>query len=294
MKIDPSQFMRLVSDHPWPGCQVEVFGLQITLMSSTIAAMVITACLLGVGVIYAARRWSTRPSGAANVLEVIIIFVRDMIARPALGPKAYEFLPFLLTLFLFVLGLNLMGLVPLEGIFKLVGLPIGGAATAVPVICATLAAITLLSIIGLGLRRQAIDFAQRNRVPLWVGIIGSPLLWFRSLCPQIPGPAGVILALPLSLLELIGAIAKCGSLMIRLFANMIAGHAILALLLLFFLQSLTAAIRGGGYQVGFVGPAVILASVALNFLEILVAGIQAYIFTFLTAMFLGLYAESSH
>ena len=294
MKLDSSQLMRLVSDHPWPGCQIELFGLQVTLMSSTIAAMLLTAGILAVGVIYAARRWSTRPGGAANVLEVIIIFVRDMIARPALGPKAYEFLPFLLTLFLFVLGLNLMGLVPLEGLSKLVGLPIGGAATAVPVICAALAAITLLSIVSLGLRRQAIDFAHRNRVPLWVGVIGSPVLWFKSLCPQIPGPAGVILALPLSLLELIGAIAKCGSLMIRLFANMIAGHAILALLLLFFLQAFTAAIRGSGYQVGFVAPAVVMASVALSLLELLVAGIQAYIFTFLTAMFLGLYAEPSH
>ena len=104
----------------------------------------------------------------------------------------------------------------------------------------------------------------------------------------------MILALPLSILELVGVAARCASLMIRLFANMISGHAIVAVLVLFFLQALTSALQGASYEVGFVGPAVVLASVALTVLELLVAGIQAYIFTFLTAMFLGLYAESSH
>ncbi|MCJ7542983.1 MAG: F0F1 ATP synthase subunit A, partial [Phycisphaerae bacterium] len=91
-------------------------------------------------------------------------------------------------------------------------------------------------------------------------------------------------------LELVGVLAKCMALMIRLFANMLSGHTLLALLMMFILQALEAQVA----RVFFVGPFCVAASVIVEVMELLVAGLQAYIFAFLTAIFLGLYVESSH
>ncbi len=294
MKIDPTELIRLISDHPWPGCQVRLGGIEITCMSDGIASMILVAACLMAVIIPLARRWRPRPTGGANLLEVVVIFVRDMIARPALGARAYDFLPFLLTMFLFIGGLNLMGLVPLEGITTLTGYPVGGVPTSIPVVCASLAGISLFSIVFLGLRRQALLYHQSRSLPMWACGLASPVLWLKSLCPDLPGAVGVLLLPVLVVLELIGAVAKCFALVVRLFANMLSGHTLLALFLMFFLRALAVAVRGGGYQVTYIGPFVIMVSVVFNILEILVAALQAYIFTFLTAMFIGMYVESVH
>ena len=115
-----------------------------------------------------------------------------------------------------------------------------------------------------------------------------------SLSPEIPGVMGRVLAFPLAALELIGAVAKCFSLMVRLFANMLAGHALLAALMMFLLMALKSMIEDGTGHLIYVGPVCVLGSVAVSLIELLVAGLQAYIFTFLTAIFLGLYVEPSH
>ncbi len=120
----------------------------------------------------------------------------------------------------------------------------------------------------------------------------SPVAWIRSLSPTVPGMAGRLLALPLALMELVGTMAECFALMVRLFANMLSGHALLAILLLFVVMTLrsfleTQALR----ELFYVGPAVVAFSLAIDLLELLVAVLQAYIFTFLSALFLGLYAQ---
>jgi len=289
--------MEHVSDHPWPGWQVELFGVEVTLMSSGIASMVLTAVVLMAVVIPWARRWRRIPHGGANVLEVVVMFVRDMIARPTLGEKAYDFLPFLLTLFLYVLGMNLMGIVPLQSITLALGLeafPLGATATSIPVVCAALAGLTFLSVVFLGLRKQAITHRRRTGRSVVLCAAVAPALWFRSLSPEVPGAIGKILAFPIALIELVGAVAKCFSLMIRLFANIVSGHALLAILMLFFMEALALAVAGHAYDVGYITPVIIFGSVVVNLLELLVAGLQAYIFTFLTAMFLALYVEQQH
>ena len=212
-----------IADRPWPGCQVKLFGMMVTLMSSCIAAMVLAGLFLVAVVILLARRRQAVPRGAANVLEVIVYFVRDMIARPALHEQAERFTPMLLTLFLFILAVNLMGILPLEALLGLVpGLPrIGGVATALPAVTGALAAMALVTIVVLGLSRQARLFHRRPGVPKVVCVAISPVLWILSLSPKVPGVAGVILALPLGLLELVGVLTKCMALMIRLFANML-------------------------------------------------------------------------
>lgn len=288
------RIMQMVSDHPWQGCRWQIAeGVYITWMSSAIASMLITAVVLVAVIVPAARRHSRTPTGSANLLELLVVFVRDTIARPAIGEKAHDYLPFLLTIFVFILGLNVMGIVPLEAISHITGLPpIGHTATSVPTVCAALACLVLLKIISSGLADQAARCKADRHWPTWACCVASPVLWFASLSPRIPGVTGKLLLLPLALLELGGAVAKCFSLMVRLCANMLSGHTLIAVLMVFVFQAVRAYLETKATQLFLVGPAAVAGAVAVSLLELLVAGLQAYIFTFLTAMFLGLYCGS--
>ncbi len=295
-----SDLLQHISDNPWPGWQVEVAGMTVTLMSSAIATMLLVAITLMVVLPILARRWRTVPHGGANALEVVVVFVRDMIAKPALKDRAYTFLPFLLTMFVFILAMNMAGLVPLEQIAHIIGahtgveVHIGGAPTSVMTLCGGLAAATLMMIVLTGLQRTAERWRERKGWPWPVCIALSPLLWLVGLSPAVPGRVGAVLRVPLSLLEFVGAVGKCGALVIRLFANMMSGHVLLGVLLLFVFQAGAAWVETGSKHVLHVAPAVVAASVLVSILELVVAGLQAYIFTFLAAMFLGLYAEGQH
>ncbi|MHC4563872.1 MAG: F0F1 ATP synthase subunit A [Planctomycetota bacterium] len=300
--FDPADYiMHHLVDHPWPGWQVTVWGMRVTLMSSGIAAMIITAVALCTVIVPLARRRTLVPVGGQNVLEAVVVFVRDMIAHPALGDRTYRHLSFLVTLFVFILGMNVMGLVPLEPVFKVVGhwvpalrdKPIGRAATGVGTICMALASVSLVRLVLTGLAAAARRYHHRGW-PMWVCVPLSPALWFIGMAPSVPGWTGKILAAPLALLELIGLIGKCAALMVRLLASMTAGHMLLAVLMLFVLQTVDLWITRGAVHVWYVGPLCVLVSAATCLIELLVAVIQAYIFTFLTAMFIGLYAETSH
>ena len=293
-----------LADHPWPGCQVTIGEMTITWMSSAIAAMILVAVGLIAVILPIARRRQALPTGGYNALEVLTVFVRDAIARPGLrdDEKAYRFLPLLLTLFVFVLGMNLIGLAPLAMISAWVrwhipfmeGRPIGATPTAVLTVCAALSGITLLSIVSIGLYNAALKWHKHRRRPLWLCCVLSPILWAMGLSPDIPGVMGVIMLVPLVFLELIGVAAKCFALMIRLFANMISGHAMLAILMVFVLKGTTSLMNEGMNDVFYVGPVVVVASAILCLMEMAVALLQAFIFTVLTAVFLGLYAEPSH
>lgn len=280
-----------VADHPI--VQVQLWGMTVTLFSSGIGAMLLVAVALVAVIVPLARRHAMVPHGASGAVEVMVIFVRDMIARPALHDRAYQFLPLLLTMFVFVLGMNLAGLVPLEAVFTLLGnwikVPkIGFAPTSILTVTAALALISFLSILFSGFGYQAAHYHRDRGWPWALAVIASPLLWFKSLSPPLPGAVGKVLFVPMAVLELVGVIAKSFALMIRLFANMISGHVLLAVLLMFIIQSAATV------HVWYVAPASILTSVAVSVLELLVAFLQAYILTFLTAMFLGLYVAPSH
>jgi F-type H+-transporting ATPase subunit a len=291
------RLMEHVSDHPWEGWQVELLGLRVTLMSSAIASMLLVAVVLTTVLIPLCRRHRFIPSGGSNAVELLVVFVRDMVARPALGERASRFLPVLLTMFVFILGCNLIGLLPLQPVSVALGLgrtPVGVTPTSVLTVCAGLATAAFGLIIVFGLRTQALAARERRGWPMPLCLALSPLLWLKSLSPEVPGLVGKLLAAPLAALEFLGAIMKCFALMIRLFANMIAGHALLAILMLFILQALAALLRERAADLFYIAPACILTSVGVDLLELLVAVLQAYIFTFLTAMFLSLYGEEAH
>jgi len=279
-----------VTDHPWPGCQVRVAGMTVTWMSSGIFSMLLVAAVLVAVLMMMARRWKAKPAGAANVLDALIVFVRDVIARPALHDKAYDYLPLLLTLFVFVLGMNLIGLLPLMPLGELAGLHIGATPTSIPTVCGALGVLTLIAILFCGLRRTAQRYRRQTHRPMWLCGLLAPALWAKGLAPRTPGMVGVVLALPMMLLELMGVFFKCFSLMIRLMANILAGHVLLAVLMMFIVQAMQSAI----VHVFYVGPFCIVGSVLVDLLELMVAVLQAYIYTFLSAVFLGLYVEAEH
>jgi F-type H+-transporting ATPase subunit a len=270
--------------------KVNLFGMEITLFSATIASMLLAAAVVVAIAIPLSRRAQAVPSGGRNVLEVFVLFVRDWIARPALHDRAYQFLPFLLTVFAFVLAMNLVGLLPLRPLALLTGTPLFGTPTGILAVCGGLALLSLVTLTVLALRRQTLKYHHKGW-PLALAAIASPLLWVAAFAPKIGGVAGAILVVPLMLLEFVGVLAKCFALMIRLFANMISGHTLLAVLAMLGLEALLSNLEhnlAGGVAVGAV---TLAASVLVSLMELLVAAIQAYVFTFLTAMYIGLYAD---
>ncbi|GAB4031619.1 F0F1 ATP synthase subunit A [Spirosoma jeollabukense] len=202
-----------------------------------------------------ARNKGKAPSGIQSLLEPIILFVRDEIAKPSIGPKYTKFLPYLLTLFFFILVNNLLGLLP-------------GAANLTGNITVTLVLAVITFLI--------------------VTFSGNKHYWLHIL-----KPTGVPIALlPIMVpVEIVGVFMKPLSLMIRLFANITAGHIIiLSLLGLIFMAN-----HMGGMTTSIaISPVVLFFTLFLNLIELLVAFLQAFIFTLLTAMYIGSAVEDHH
>lgn len=233
----------------------KVYDLSIT---KNVAQMLLAAALLIIimtSVAKSAKRSGSNkaPKGLQNLIEPVITFVRDDIAKPNLYGKHDRYMPFLLTLFFFILLNNLLGLIP-------------GAANA----SGNIAFTGLLAIIAF------IYILASTNKEFW-----AHTLW----APGIPVPVKLILA-PVELLSLI---IKPAALMIRLFANMTAGHIIiLSFISLIFIFGRMSTFAGAGFT-----PISIAFSIFMYCIELLVAFIQAFIFTMLTAVFIGQSIEPS-
>lgn len=194
------------------------------------------------------------PRGLQNAIEAVVLYVHDQIVRPNVGTdkRALRLMPFMLSLFFFILSLNLISL-----------LPGAHAATGALPVTMALATCTLLVV---------------NFIAIKDAGIGS---WFKHLLGGAPAYIAPIMV-PI---ELVGIITKPFALMIRLFANMTAGHIVLLSLvglIFFFAQEMGETVGWG------VAPISVLFSVFIYLLELLVAFLQAYIFTMLSAVFVGL------
>jgi F-type H+-transporting ATPase subunit a len=213
------------------------------------------------------------PTGTRNFFEAILIYIREEMARPVLGEETDRFLPFLWTLFFFILFNNLLGLLPwgvLTGwALRPMGLhPFGGTATANIWVTGALAVVAFGVWQVAGIRANGLGPYLRH-------FLGGAPLWLAPL--MIP-------------LEIMGMFIKPFALAIRLFANMIAGHTVIAVLLMF-----TTMAFGAGAAFGWgISIVVVLASVAMMCLEVFVAFLQTYIFVFLTAMFIGQLVVHEH
>jgi F-type H+-transporting ATPase subunit a len=201
------------------------------------------------------------PSGLQSFIEPVIVFLRDEIAKPSIGEKKYDkFMPYLLTVFFFIWINNMLGLIPI---------PPGGAnLTGNISVTFVLALFTFI-----------ITTINGNR-NYWQHIINTPgvPVWLKIPVPLMP------------LVETIGVFTKPFVLMVRLFANITAGHIItlgfLSLIYIFAEMS-----TGLAYGVSIVSVAF---NIFMTFLELLVAFIQAFVFTFLSALYFGMATEEHH
>jgi F-type H+-transporting ATPase subunit a len=248
---------------PWPGRPhleyvIElptVFGIQITrLMVMEIVAAIFMVVFLIPAVRHIARTPVSR-GWFPNMIEAMLLFIRDDVARPSIGGHgADRFLPFLWTAFFFVLFNNLLGMFP------------GGAsATGNVNVTAVLALMTLAVVVSAGMR-------ELGAAGYWIAIV--PHMDVPKLMK--PGLWGLMFVI-----EIAGLLIRHVVLAIRLFANMFAGHVVLSVILGFILLAKT----WGAFAV--VMPASIVGVIMLSLLELFVAFLQAYIFTFLSALFIG-------
>ncbi|MHC4469467.1 MAG: F0F1 ATP synthase subunit A [Planctomycetota bacterium] len=203
-----------------------------------------------------ARSFVMVPRGLRNFLEPVLLYIRDEMVYPWLGEKDGRFLlPYFWTIFFFILAMNLIGLLPA---------PFGITATGTWNVTGALALMTLLvGIIGGMVKKGAFGY--------WFGLIPPGVPWWLW-----------IVIWPI---EVLGMLTKHAALMIRLFANMTAGHAIIAVLAMWltFAPALVPirVIQAGG-------------SVAMILFEILIGLIQAYIFTILSAIYISLSLAEEH
>ena len=197
-----------------------------------------------------------RPKGRlANMLDATLCYVRDEIAIPGIGSHdAKRFLPFVWTVFFFVLVLNLIGMIP--------GM---GAATGSISVTSALALAVFLVVVGTGMKKM--------------GVVG----FLKAQAPHLDIPPALkLVLLPMIwAIEVFGLMIKHMVLAVRLFANMFAGHLVLGVFVAFIGVTWGSSLSWG------VAPVAILASVAISLLELLVAFIQAYVFAFLTSLFIG-------
>jgi F-type H+-transporting ATPase subunit a len=196
------------------------------------------------------KRSGKAPRGLQSFMEPLIVFVRDDIAFPNIGVKYRKYMSLLLTLFFFILINNLLGLVPFfPGSYNLTG-------------------------------NIAVTLSLSFIVLLVINFSGNKYYWKHIFAPEIPLWLYIIMV-PV---ELIGIISKPFALMIRLFANITAGHIIvLSLISLIFIFKTLA-----------VSPASVIFVVFMDTIELLVAFLQAYIFTMLTALFIGMAVHEHH
>jgi F-type H+-transporting ATPase subunit a len=222
----------------------------------------------------------------AQLIEVIVQGLRDGVIEPLLGKETTRrFLPFLLTLFFFVLTLNLFGMIPFmdiqEFVHALMGhehtvgsgetpVKFGGTATASIAVTAGLATLSFFAILYQGFR----DLGPKGFFEHMAG--GKELLY---------GPLMLKAVVPIMLVvEILGLFIKPAALAIRLFANMVAGHTLLATLLGFGAMALK---QGWGLAVP-ISAVSIIAAVLISVMELFVAFLQAFVFMFLTAVFIGM------
>jgi F-type H+-transporting ATPase subunit a len=233
----------------------ELFGFDISITKDVfflwVAAVILVVLLFLISKGY---KKSLIPKGLTNLFEIMIIFIRDEVVKPAIGKGYQAFLPYLLSLFFFILFVNLLGLIPTPNLV----VPTGNIGVTASLALISFIAIQLGGIKNLGFFPYLKSLVPKG-MPAWILVIMIPL-------------------------EILGLLTKPFALCIRLFANMIAGHIVIfSLLGLIFI-----------FHSYLVSPVSIGFTLFIELLEILIAFIQAYIFTMLTALFIGMAMHPEH
>lgn len=239
---------------------IELFGIDFSITKHIMMMMIVSVLLIIVMRLAARRKPGEVPTGWAAAVEAVVEFIRDQIAIPNLGEKmAGAFMPYLCTAFFFILTCNLIGLIPFSA-----------TATGNISVTAALATMTFVLIQAAAIKAN--------------GLGG----WLKHLTGGVH-PAMWIIMVPV---EFLGLFTKPFALCIRLYANMTAGHVVItSLICLIFVFGKNGAAPVAGYSIA---PVSVAFSLFVNLLEILVAFLQAYIFTLLSAVFIGISAHSEH
>lgn len=258
-------------EEPYEGKIVEVLDngtvvkpLDLSITKNVMAVFVSVILLIWLFISVARKYERSRgkaPTGIQNMIETVILFIRDDVARPSIGERHYErFMPYLLTLFFFILANNLMGLIPI--------FPFGANVTGNIAVTGVLAFFTLMFTVLSGNRHYWKEIFNAPGVPWWLKV---PI-------PMMP------------VIELFGMLTKPLVLMVRLFANITAGHIIAMgfFSLIFIFGSMDPAM---GWAVS---PLTVVFTIFMGILEILVAFIQAYVFTLLSALYFGMATAEHH
>jgi F-type H+-transporting ATPase subunit a len=231
------------------------FSITKNVLAMFVAVLVLLVIMLSLAKTYS-KRQGMAPKGFSNLVEPLIIFLRDEVAKSSIGPKYERFMPLLLSIFFFIFVNNLMGLIP---IFP------GGAN-----VTGNIAVTMVLAIV----------------VFLTVNFNGNKYYWKNIFLPDVP-KAMYLIIIPI---EILGVVLKPFVLMLRLFANITAGHIIIlgffSLIFIFGAMS-----TGLGYAVS---PLSVGFTLFMSFLELLVAFLQAFVFTLLTAIYIGMAVEEHH
>jgi F-type H+-transporting ATPase subunit a len=233
-------------------------------------------------------RWVTR-GRLAQLVESMVVYLRDEMLGPVMGERlTRKYLSYLLSLFFFILVLNLLGLVPFmdlqhfvsRGVFSMDEATVffGGTATASLAVTGALAFISFVVIQIHSIRE--------------LGFGG----WLEHLCgghELVHGPKGLYLVIPIIfVVEVLGLFIKPAALAIRLFANMVGGHTLMATLLMFGALALNSGLNI--VAVGSISLVSGLFAVLIGVLEVFVAFLQAFIFMFLTAVFISTMSHEDH
>ena len=263
-------------DIPWPTtgwfkvvhlphwAPIHVGSLEIDISPTKHVVMMLVAALLCIVILVMAARAHVRntaqgraPKGLAGFIEMMVLYIRNEVIMPNVGPHGQQFVPYLLTVFFFILFANLLGLIPY-----------GSTATGNVSVTATLAVIAFFVIEIAGMRALGKDYI--STVFYWPHDMP---IWGRIPMSMIMTPV-----------EILGKFTKPFALAIRLFANMTAGHVmVLALISIVFMF--------GSWLVGLLP---IIAAIGIMCLELFVAALQAYVFTLLVSSFIGQIRTAEH
>ena len=255
VKIENREYSLDSHGHIFETSGLHPIDFSITKNVASMFLALIVMLLLFVLTGFKSKRNIGAPTGLASFIEPLVLFVRDDIIKPNIGSNYKKYLPYLLTLFFFILINNLLGLLP-------------GAANVTGNIAITL----VLSFITL----------------IVTNISGNKSYW-----SHIFKPPGVPLALmPIMIpIEIVGIFTKPFALMIRLFANISAGHIIILSLISLIFMAQSGLGNAGAFGVA---PVSVLFVLFMYLIEVLVAFLQAYIFTLLTSLFIGLATVEHH
>jgi F-type H+-transporting ATPase subunit a len=246
------------AETPWPlvNRTIEPLDLKFTKFMAIELVVAILICVFFIGLAKALQGGAIARGRFRNMLEAMLLYFRDSVARPCIGHHdADKFVPYLWTIFFFVLGLNLFGMIPW------MGSPTGSLAVTGALALVTFVVVMGSAVVKLGPIGTVKSFVPHMDLPFVLKIFLIPLIF---------------------VIEVAGMGIKHGVLAIRLLANMMAGHVVLAVIMAFIAAS------AGSVMWYVVTPTSVLGATALSLLELFVAFLQAYIFTFLSALFIGM------